>query len=159
MWCSTVTGACLVGVTAHIWHCCTSALNAGNRSAFPTLDYGSKSKSEWGKENPTLTRWGISWSEKQHPATAGEHFEVLVHVMVNLVLLKLNRSGLIWMGVGVSYWWTPQVCVRIGHLWWDITSVSLHLSPVLPSWPTQRLWFYEVKKIIFASTQKREFTV
>lgn len=120
----------------------------------------SQNQNEERIENPTLTRWGISWSEKQHPATAGESlgrmnlFEVLVHVMVNLVLLKLNRSGLICMGVGVSYWWTPQVCVRLGHLWWDITSVSLHLSLLLPSQPTQRLSFYKVKNLFLLSPKK-----
>ncbi len=49
---------------------------------------------------------GHKLSAKQHPATVGERlgsmdlFEVLVHVMVNLVLLELNRSGLICMEVG-----------------------------------------------------------
>lgn len=84
----------------------------------------SQNQAEGGRENPSPARWGISWGEKQHPATAGERlgsmdlFEVLVHVMVNLVLLKLNRSRLICMEVGVrglgewqSYWWPPQVWV------------------------------------------------
>lgn len=93
-------------------------------------------------------------------------FEVLVHVMVNLVLLKLNRSGLICMEVGVRRWGERQsYCVRVGHLWQDITSVSLHLSPLLPSRPTQSLCFYEVlvsrglhighnKKILFCPGSK-----
>lgn len=85
----------------------------------------SQNHAEGRRVNPTPARWGISWGEKQHPATVGERlgsmdlFEVLVHVMVNLVLLELNCNGLICLEVGwgggkeAELLVTPtSVCVR-----------------------------------------------
>lgn len=90
----------------------------------------SQNQAEGRRVNPTPARWGISWGEKQHPATVGERlgsmdlFEVLVHDMMNLVLLELNRSGLICMEVGwgggraAELLVTPtSVCVCVWESW------------------------------------------